>query len=261
MTQIYRLIVLLLSFSPLVGIKAQVVPLVNAHAHNDYENPRPLLDALRHGFTSVEADVFLAKGELYVAHNRPLSLKNVKTLEQAYLKPLDSIVAANRGQVFPGFDGTFFLMIDFKTKADETYRALLAILHPYRHLLRNSKNQGPVAIFISGERPLAEILNDPESPVGLDGRPNDLDQGIPKEKMPVISTSFKSLGSWNGVGEIPLDLRLKIRQMSESAHKEGKLLRLWAIPDNPHSWQVMLDNGVDLINTDKLEDLKNFLLK
>ena len=34
-------------------------PLPRAHAHNDYEHPRPLLDALSHGFCSVEADVHL----------------------------------------------------------------------------------------------------------------------------------------------------------------------------------------------------------
>ena len=39
-----------------------VTPLRQAHAHNDYEHPRPLLDALDHGFCSVEADVFLTDG-------------------------------------------------------------------------------------------------------------------------------------------------------------------------------------------------------
>ena len=45
-------------------------PLINAHAHNDYEHPRPLLDALDHGFCSVEADIYLVEGQLLVAHNR-----------------------------------------------------------------------------------------------------------------------------------------------------------------------------------------------
>ena len=36
-----------------------VVPLVRAHAHNDYRHDRPLHDALAHGFTGIEADVFL----------------------------------------------------------------------------------------------------------------------------------------------------------------------------------------------------------
>ena len=42
-------------------------PLANAHAHNDYEHDRPLLDALDEGFTSIEADVFLVEGQLLVA--------------------------------------------------------------------------------------------------------------------------------------------------------------------------------------------------
>ena len=37
-------------------------PLGQAHAHNDYYHKRPLLDALSHGFCSVEADVFLKNG-------------------------------------------------------------------------------------------------------------------------------------------------------------------------------------------------------
>jgi hypothetical protein len=46
-----------------------VIPLVNAHAHNDYEHDRPLFDALDHGFCSVEADIHLVDGQLLVAHN------------------------------------------------------------------------------------------------------------------------------------------------------------------------------------------------
>ncbi len=45
-------------------------PLARAHAHNDYRHHRPLLDALAHGFTSVEADVFLVDDQLLVAHGR-----------------------------------------------------------------------------------------------------------------------------------------------------------------------------------------------
>lgn len=33
-------------------------PLDRAHAHNDYEHARPLIDALERGFGSVEADVY-----------------------------------------------------------------------------------------------------------------------------------------------------------------------------------------------------------
>src|SRR2546426_1011359 len=57
-----------------------VVPLLNAHAHNDYEHSRPLLDALDQGFTSVEADVFPVAGNLLVAHDF-YALRPDRTLE------------------------------------------------------------------------------------------------------------------------------------------------------------------------------------
>jgi len=42
----------------------------SAHAHNDYQHKRPLLDALDRGFCSVETDVHLVDGQLLVAHTR-----------------------------------------------------------------------------------------------------------------------------------------------------------------------------------------------
>src|SRR4051794_20826781 len=63
------------------------VPLVHAHAHNDYEHPRPLLDALDAGFCSVEADIYLVDGKLLVAHNRK-DVRPDRTLQSLYLDPL-----------------------------------------------------------------------------------------------------------------------------------------------------------------------------
>src|SRR5688572_31979100 len=62
-------------------------PLPRAHAHNDYEHTRPLIDALEFGFCSVEADIWLVNGQLLVAHD----LKDAKagrTLQALYLDPL-----------------------------------------------------------------------------------------------------------------------------------------------------------------------------
>ena len=43
--------------SPSTAAPGAVIPLARAHAHNDYLHPRPMLDALDAGFTSVEADI------------------------------------------------------------------------------------------------------------------------------------------------------------------------------------------------------------
>src|SRR5437764_5868671 len=85
-----------------------VTPLQRAHAHNDYEHKRPLFDALDCGFCSVEADVWLVKGQLLVAHT-PVQWDTTRTLEKLYLDPLRERAKANRGKIFPG--ATFYLMI------------------------------------------------------------------------------------------------------------------------------------------------------
>src|SRR5437868_5553114 len=80
--------------------KKQVAPLARTHAHNDYEHNRPLFDALDCGFCSVEADIWLVKGELLVGHT-PLALKKDRTLEKLYLDPLRTRAKANGGKVYP----------------------------------------------------------------------------------------------------------------------------------------------------------------
>ena len=103
-----------------------IVPLTRAHAHNDYEHPRPLFDALDCGFGSVEADIWLVKGELLVAHDF-FQLRSERTLEKLYLAPLRERVKANGGRVYK--DGpAFYLMIDVKSDAKETYAALAKVL-------------------------------------------------------------------------------------------------------------------------------------
>src|SRR5438477_8275309 len=75
-------------------------PLLRAHAHNDYEHPRPLLDALDHGFCSIEADIYLVENKLLVAHDRDQA-KPERTLQALYLDPLRERARKNGGRVYP----------------------------------------------------------------------------------------------------------------------------------------------------------------
>ncbi len=90
---------------------ANVAALDRAHAHNDYEHRRPLFDALHHGFTSVEADIWLVDGELCVAHDL-VDTDPCRTLSELYLDPLRTIVHANRGRVYPGRSAPVQLLVD-----------------------------------------------------------------------------------------------------------------------------------------------------
>ena len=62
---------------------------IPCHSHNDYWRRIPLFEAIHHGCTSVEADVWLLKGheDLLVGHSRT-SLTSQRTFISLYVSPL-----------------------------------------------------------------------------------------------------------------------------------------------------------------------------
>ena len=264
---ILRCLLLLLGLSVFCFGKAgaQVTPLPNAHAHNDYLHTRPLLDALDQGFTSIEADVLLIDGELFVGHNMPARGQQLPTLKAAYLEPLLKIAKANNGKIYPGYEPPVYLMIDVKTEAGPTYKVLKKQLTEFEEILAAAKEgkltHKPVRIFLSGNRPVQTVSSEPIQWVGIDGRPEDLGKGYDASFMPVISENYYKVLKWDGAGSIPVNEREKLEKMAKQAHNENKKLRLWASPDNENTWKTLLDAGVDLINTDQLKGLHDFLIE
>ncbi len=240
---------------------AAVEPLAQAHAHNDYLHDRPLLDALDHGFTSVEADIFLVDGKLLVAHTKR-ELEPEKTLEKLYLVPLRERVKANGGSVY-GDGKPFHLLIDLKSAGEPTYAALHKVLASYADVLSSTKDgthkSGAVDISISGDRPIAVIKNQSERYAGIDGRISDLDSDDPADVMPLISDSWFSHFKWLGSGEFKEADRQKLRDYVSRAHAKGRKVRFWAAPDKAPAWRELQAAGVDLINTDNLAGLEAFL--
>jgi glycerophosphoryl diester phosphodiesterase len=242
-----------------------VSPLPNAHAHNDYEHNRPLIDALAQGFTSVEADVFLLKDSLYVNHNRPFMCDPARTLENLYLRPLREQIKRQVGQVYKGYNGPFYLFIDLKTEAESTYQALAKTLNRYRDILQictaKKCKPGPVQVILSGNRPIDLLNQQVERLAAIDARPADLDKGFSAQFMPIVSDNYRNHFTWFGQGEMPSTEKEKLQSLVKKVHAEGKKLRLWASPENENVWRALREVGVDLINTDRLEELRAFLLK
>lgn len=231
---------------------------IPGHAHNDYAINKPLTDALYHHFLSVEADIHLVDGKLYVAHDTP-DTAHTATLQQLYLKPLAKVIKSNHGQVYPDYNGPFFLMIDIKTDSIATWKVLREQLQAYQHILHTSGHDGPVTVVISGNRPVGLLQKDSKQLATIDGRPENLGKEYRSSLMPIISQSFGAVVSWNGKGEIPAKTYHTIQDLAKRTHAEGKMLRLWAIPDRPEVWQQLMDAGVDLINTDKLSAFADFI--
>jgi len=237
-------------------------PLPQAHAHNDYEHTRPLFDALDRGFCSVEADIWLTPEGVLVAHDRK-DLRPGRTLEALYLDPLRERIQASGGRVYRG-GPAFYLLIDVKTDANETYAALDKVLARYADVLtvcREGKvSPKAVTVILSGNRASDVIAKQPVRYVGIDGRPENLDSKEPAELFPWISANWTLLFKWNGDGPIPAADKEKLAQMVRRTHEQGRKLRFWATPEKMAVWKELLATGVDFINTDKLDELQTFLL-
>lgn len=255
-----------LALTPLAAVAADVKPLPQAHAHNDYEHPRPLLDALDHGFTGVEADIWLVNGKLLVAHEEA-HIKPERTLEALYLDPLKKRVSENGGRVYPGTQG-FTLLIDIKTEGEPTYKALAEVLSKYPDLLtvvRDGKVQpGAVTAVVSGNRPREYMLSEKVRYAGYDGRMPDLTSDTQAAFMPLLSDNWTKVFTWKGEGEMPAAERAKLQDIVKTAHGKGWTIRFWATPDQPGPqrdaiWKELQAAGVDKINTDDLAGLQRFL--
>lgn len=237
-------------------------PLRRAHAHNDYEHKRPLLDALDLGFCSIEADVHLTDGKLLVAHDKK-DLKPDRTLESLYLDPLRERAKANGGRVFPG-GPTIFLLVDVKTGAEDTYAALDRVLARYADILSVTRDgrfePKAVTVVVSGNRAKETIARQAVRYAGIDGRPEDLDSDAPAHLFPWVSANWALLFRWNGDGPIPDAEKRKLREYVARAHKHGRLVRFWATPEKEAVWAELLAAGVDLVGTDKLDELQKYLL-
>ena len=236
-------------------------PLPQAHAHNDYEHKRPLLDALGHGFCSVEADIYFTNGALLVAHDAD-KVDPKRTLETLYLDPLRQRVKQNGGSVYPN-GPPFMLLIDFKTEAKSTYAALRPVLERYREMLTkftsSETRTGAVTIVLSGNRPINTVAAERERLVGIDGRLPDLDESPSPHLVPLVSDNWTKYFQWRGQGALSESERSKLKAHVERAHAEGRKIRFWAVPDTEAGWRAMREAGVDLINTDDLAGLQKFL--
>lgn len=239
---------------------AQAVPLLRAHAHNDYAQPRPLTGAMELGFGSIEADVFLVGGKLLVGHNRK-DLKPENTLDALYLRPLFAAVKKNGGHVYAQ-PAEVILLVDIKADGPGVYKELRRELKPYERWLTHygdaKVDHRAVVVILSGERQTDILAEELKRVAFIDGRP---DEPSSADLAPLISASWDSLFHWDGAGEMPGDEQAKLDNLVRKCHQGGQKLRFWGTPDTLPMWQTLYKAGVDLIGTDRQRDLAEFLRK
>ena len=254
--------IILALFLFIASAQTQVVQ--HGHAHNDYMHTRPLFDALESGFTSIEPDVFLYHDKFIVSHVAT-GLDKKEDLETLYLKPLQKLIQDNGGTVYKDYKGPVILMIEFKTDAGEAYPKLKEVLERYKDMLTVYSHdsiikQGPIQILITGHKPYDAVMKETTSYATIDGDVKMLKDSKYDHVITRYSDPWGIYFTWTGRGSMPVDEKERLDDLVAQAHKKGKQIRFYAIPDKPEVWRALLNAHVDWVNTDKLKDYSGFYL-
>jgi alkaline phosphatase len=224
------------------------------HSHNDYNQTIPFYRAFYAGFNSIEADIFVEGGRLLVSHNRK-DLSPERSLKELYLDPL--LYAMRRDT-----SRRVCLLIDVKEEYGPTLAMLIRELEPLRSLLMTKEHAGRLKILISGNQPLPASYKDYPDYLFFDANLLTPHTKAEWERVGQVSLDFSKYSKWKGEGNMPDEDKHRIKHTIDSVHTNtGKLVRFWGGPDIERCWNVQIDLGADIIGTDHIEELANYLQK
>ncbi|EPQ60709.1 hypothetical protein GLOTRDRAFT_90125 [Gloeophyllum trabeum ATCC 11539] len=258
----------------------------NIHSHNDYWRDVPLLTALSYGVGSVEADVWLVNGTLYVGHE-VAALTQDRTFASLYVQPLVKIIqgqnpknvlTANQTQpngVWDTASGTALqLLVDIKTDGVTTLPWVLEALQPLRSqgflttYANGSLSTGPVTVVGTGNSPLEPIKALEPRDYFFDApltqlRDPSLNTTWDFTLSPLASTDYGTAVGWSGIGDISEAQRTNITKFVDDAHSFGIKARFWDTPGWPiqardNVWRELVNDGADWLNADDLEAASQF---
>jgi alkaline phosphatase len=247
--------ILFLSF---FGVAAMAQPLsytmANTHSHNDYEQHIPFWMAYNEGFGSIEADIFLKGGALLVGHDT-IEIRSGRTLEQYYLRPLDSCIRKNNGNPYADGKRSLQMLIDIKTDSINTLDALILLLKKYPLLTHTPS----LKWAITGNRPASSLFASYPSFIWFDGVLHEdySDQAL--QRICMMSDDFKNYSYWNGRDSMPDTDWKRLQQAVSRSHRLHEPVRFWRAPDFNTAWIQFIRLRVDYINTDHLHELAMFL--
>ncbi|WP_286390103.1 alkaline phosphatase [Myroides marinus] len=211
------------------------------HSHNDYQQSTPFWTAYSNGAQSIEVDLVLDQGALYVAHELHSVDKN-RTIESLYLEPLSKALTLNIGKA----KGLHFL-IDLKSNANQSMKLLLPVLQKYEKLIKEQD----ITFVISGNKPDAKEFSNYPSYIQIDHQSLTplTDQKL-WDRVAMVSLNFRDYSVWNGKGRIVEEEKQKLQEVIDLVHNQGKTIRFWGTPDGKTAFKAFVDMGIDVINTD-----------
>ena len=224
----------------------------NIHSHNDYSRPEAFYHAYNAGVGAIEADVYLRNGILIVAHDTTGGMQ-YPSLKDMYLQPILKAL-----QTKPR---ALNLVIDLKGAYAAILTELLLELKPLQGLIKSGKNNKPLTIIITGNRPPPAEYNNYPLYITFDDDlqlPHNAPQWM---RVAQVSLNFDNYSKWRGEGNLPAADKKVLRSVINAVHASGKQIRFWAAPDNPAGWQKLMELNADILSTDKIDELSSFLVR
>ena len=219
------------------------------HSHNDYVQAKPFWGAYEAKAASIEADIWLIDGKIYVAHDRE-DVQPYRMLKNMYLEPIKQMMDLNGGKAYLKGEG-FLLLVDLKS-GPETLDSLISLIEAEQmeNYFDVKRNPSAVQIVITGDKIAKEDFTRYPDYIYFDGRPNIEYTEEQLERIPLISSHYGKFTQWKGKGKMDKSDQKRIKKAIKSAHKKGCKFRLWAFPDNEEGWKMSRKLGMDFINTD-----------
>ncbi len=240
-----------------VNAQPKTYSVSNAHSHNDYEQPIPFWEAYNAGFGSIEADIFLVNDELLVAHTPAELLTKKRRLDTLYLVHIRDNIRKNHGHPYANSSKKLQILIDIKTAPVPTLNKFIETVKRYPELTHTPLLQ----FVISGGRPNPDSFPSYPSFIWFDG---ELDKTYSRQaltKIVMMSDYLKRYTLWNGKENLPDADAVKLKAAVDKSHGLKKPVRFWDAPDTIDAWNVLMKFKVDFINTDKIRELSDFLVK
>ena len=231
---------------------------IMTHSHNDYQQAVPFFGAYQAKMNSIEADVFILKGELLVAHVTE-QIDTSKTLNKGYLQPLYKLYKMNGNQPYAHDNRNLELVIDIKENYAQVIPVLVSQLQPYLDMVDPAISPKPVKIVLSGDLPPPADYKNYPAYLSFDGRPGIAYTPEELHRVAMISDELQTYTKWDGKGKLLKADRLKLLSVVNGAHEMKKPFRFWGTLDNDHTWKELKLLGVDWIGTDHPEMLHSFL--
>lgn len=226
--------------------------MARAHSHNDYEQRRPLHEAIDAGFSSVEADIRYRNGDVWISHSG-FSWKG--TLRALYLDPLQLLID-RRGSVH-GDGKTFYLWLDLKESGADLRRELKDVIARYSMF----KSTAPaVQLILTGsDQGKRKLVEEPGGAIFIrDSNSFSAKDPHADAKWQWYALKWSSYVSWDGDEPPSSVARNRLLQLVQAIHAKGRKVRFYAVPETAHAWRLLVESGADHISTDFPANYRKF---